>query len=400
MTTIFTEPIPISIDGAAQGAAQNLAEHRRCYGHANRKGLLESVGSAGLVGHGGAKFPVARKWQAAIDAGGSGIVVCNGAESEPASGKDAALLQLRTHLVLDGLVETVNATDATSGVIWVHDGSLHSRHAIERSLIERQAAGLLDPPIAIAEGPRHYLTGESSSIVRALSGGRAVPLTRGAPAAISGVDGRPTVVHNVETLAKIALIAADHRPSGSRLLTLATPTARTVVDAQPLDRLASLASGIVSHDVSAVLLGGFAGSWKRWHDVAAVPLSELNGSISAGIAITLPRGQCGVTVTAEFVRYLATSSARQCGPCLFGLGELSSVMARVARGRARRRDVERLHQVSAAVSGRGACSHPDGAIKMLGSAIDVFNAEFGAHRRSQTCELRHEPVHAVSRRVA
>ena len=104
--------------------------------------------------------------------------MANGAESEPASGKDAALLQLRPHLVIDGLNATVRATRATRGVVWLHQGATHSRTAIERALVERRAAGVVDAPITIAEGPARYLTGESSTIVRALSGGPALPRAR------------------------------------------------------------------------------------------------------------------------------------------------------------------------------------------------------------------------------
>ena len=100
--------------------------------------------------------------------GGRGIVVANGAESEPASGKDAALLQLRPHLVLDGLKATVRATGSTEAVLWLHKGALHSRVSIERALVERRAAGVTDVPIRIVEGPARYLSGESTAIVRAL----------------------------------------------------------------------------------------------------------------------------------------------------------------------------------------------------------------------------------------
>ena len=55
----------------------------------------------------------------------------------------------------------------------------------------------------------------------------------------------------------------------------------------PTDRLASLTAGLVSQDISAALLGGYGGAWRHWHEVAAVPLSELDSAISAGIVITL-----------------------------------------------------------------------------------------------------------------
>ncbi|MFL6070507.1 MAG: NADH-ubiquinone oxidoreductase-F iron-sulfur binding region domain-containing protein [Actinomycetes bacterium] len=388
--TIFSESVPITPDGLARGQVHSLVEHRSAYPAPATDHLHRDVTAAGLRGCGGASFPVTRKWDAAIEAGGRGIVVANGAESEPASSKDSALLQLRPHLVLDGLSAVVRATHAKSGVVWLHQGSIHSRAAIDRALAERRAAGIFDPPITITEGPARYLSGESSSIIHALSGGPALPRTLPVPAAIRGVGGRPTVVHNVETLVRVACIASGRDHEGGRLLTVATPTTRTVLEAHPSDRLASLTSGLVGSRAAAVLLGGYGGMWYRWDDVAALPLSELGTKLGPGIVMTLPHDACGVTASARIIRNLAASSAKQCGPCIFGLGEITEVMDRIAAGRARRSDVARLQQIAAAVAGRGACHHPDGAIRMLGSAIEVFSHEFGAHRRSQQCLRRHD----------
>ena len=72
-------------------------------------------------------------------------------------------------------------------------------------------------PVRLATGPSHYLTGESSALVRALSGGPALPETRRRPTAEAGIGGRPTLVQNVETLARVGLLARTgvdgHRPT-------------------------------------------------------------------------------------------------------------------------------------------------------------------------------------------
>jgi NADH:ubiquinone oxidoreductase subunit F (NADH-binding) len=395
--TVFDARVPIRADGLADGDVQTFDQHVTALPVGPVDELLALVATAGLRGFGGADFPVARKWDTALRAGGRGYVVANGAESEPASSKDAALLQLRPHLVLDGLTAAARATNADRGVVWLKHGAWHSRAAVERALAERRSAGVVDVPISVAEGPARYLSGESSAVVNALSGGPALPLTRRVPAARSGIAGRPTVVHNVETLARVALLAAGVRPAGARLLTISTPTGRVVVEASPGDRLGVLAAGLGVVPTGAALLGGYGGRWHRWETVATTPLAQLDATISAGIVMTLPVDECGVATTARILRFLASSGARQCGPCIFGLGEISDVMDRVAAGRARRGDVTRLGQISSAVAGRGACHHPDGAISMLESAIAVFGGEFGAHRRTQRCGKSHAAAAPGSR---
>ncbi len=390
--SIFAAPVAIGAGRVALEVGQSLSEHRSAFpACVGVDDLLARVADSGMRGFGGALFPVARKWQAAIGAGGGGIVVANGAESEPASAKDAALLQLRPHLVLDGLMATARATGSTETVLWLHQGAAHSRVAVERAMVERRAAGVMDLPVRIVEGPARYLTGESSSIVRSLSGGPALPRTRSVPAAVSGVEGRPTLVHNVETLARVGLLASRGESSGTRLLSVTTvASGQTVVEAGPHATLAPIVAQLGGGDTGAVLLGGYGGTWHRWSDVATAPLQSLESLTSAGIVMALPASSCGIAVTAEIVKYLAASSARQCGPCLFGLDGLAEVMSRVSAGRARRGDVDRLESISAQVVGRGACHHPDGAVRMLGSALRVFAADLPGHRRRGSCTRRHD----------
>ena len=95
---------------SAGAARQHLGDHVRVFGArpsavgSHGAELLDAITTIGLTGRGGGHFPLARKWRTALAAGGGGTVVVNGAESESCSAKDAALLQLRPHLVLDGAV--------------------------------------------------------------------------------------------------------------------------------------------------------------------------------------------------------------------------------------------------------------------------------------------------------
>jgi NADH:ubiquinone oxidoreductase subunit F (NADH-binding) len=88
---------------------------------------------------------------------------------------------------------------------------------------------------------------------------------------------------------------------------------------------------------------------------------------------------------ADIAAYLAASSARQCGPCLFGLPAVAEVMATVAGGAAGRRDVARLDRYLAEISGRGACHHPDGAVAMVASALRAFSADVRSHLKRGEC---------------
>jgi NADH:ubiquinone oxidoreductase subunit F (NADH-binding) len=374
---------------------ETLAAHHRtfgprpsCAGEGGRV-LFRRLDAAALTGRGGGHFPVAAKWRrvqsARLARPGGSVVVANGAEGEPLSRKDSALLELRPHLVLDGLSCAAEALGANDAVVWLHEDAHIVRAAVTRALAERPAGA---PPIRIAVGPAHYLTGESSAVVRGLSGGRPVPGLARMPAAEAGVDGRPTLVQNVESLARVALLARGSDPR-SVLITLASGDQLVVVEYPEHTTLrAAVTTGLGAIAPQALLVGGYGGRWIEWDRAAGMSMreSELRGhgvSLGAGVIAPLRADECGLRRTAEIAGFLAESSARQCGPCQFGLPAVAAIMHELARGKARRRDSRRLERFLAEVDGRGACHHPDGAVALVRSALHTFADDVAEHLRGR-----------------
>jgi NADH:ubiquinone oxidoreductase subunit F (NADH-binding) len=358
--------------------------------------LLDTLESIGLTGHGGGHFPVATKWRAQLQAGGGGVVVANAAEGEPASAKDSALLQFRPHLVLDGLACAAQVVGAEDVVIWLHEGSHRSHRAVSRALAERRAAELAEPTMRVVMGPDRYLSGESSAIIRSLSGGPALPQFRRVRGATSGVHGPPTLVHNVETLARVGRAAGAGRYGyeHTTLLSVAHDDVRTVVEVDPaaaLDEVVGAVTGLTRNQLpQAVLVGGYGGAWCSWDRLVGVSADENSVreeglSLGAGVLIPVAADECGLSQASLIANYLAASSARQCGPCLFGLRSVADLLAELVDGRSRRRDLTRLSRFLAEITGRGGCSHPDGAVRMISSAVTTFAEDVESHLRRGTC---------------
>ena len=349
-------------------------------------GLVDVIDGRGEGGRGGAWFPVAAKWRSMLAQPPGGVVVGNGAEGEPASAKDAAVLQSRPHLVLDGLEIAAEAVGATEIIIWLHEGDHRTELAVREALAQRQRNGPRSP-IRVEVGPAGYLTGESSAVIRALSGGPALPMFRHAPATVSGVAGRPTLLHNVETLARIALVARDGLAADTRLLTVTGNGSRTAIETDPDATItdALLAGGVEPRSLQAVLLGGYGGQWLPWSDAAGLPLSALGKSLGAGILIPLDRDRCGLRLTAELDHYLAAASARQCGPCMFGLPALADLFRQVADGGGGRRRLRRVRELLDEVTGRGACHLPEAAVNITTTALACFAADVDSHVNRGRC---------------
>ncbi len=222
-------------------------------------------------------------------------------------------------------------------------------------------------------------------MVNLLSGRDALPALARVPAARSGVDGRPTLVQNVETLARVALLARG-ATADTALVTVAARHHRVVAE---VPRTATVASA-VSHTVGgrppyAVLVGGYGGRWVSWREAKAMPAD----GAGAGVLLPLVPGQCGLRRTADIVGYLADHGAGQCGPCRFGLPATAEVVRDLADGRTRARDLRRLQRYLAEIAGRGACHHPDGAVSVVRSALAVFAPDVEAHLSGR---CRHEPA--------
>jgi NADH:ubiquinone oxidoreductase subunit F (NADH-binding) len=384
-------------DPVSELEPEGLAAHERrhgprpsCYGTGGHD-LLTALDSAGLTGRGGGHFPAGTKWRRVRTAGrdhpDGPIVVANGAEGEPLSRKDSALLELRPHLVLDGLACAAEAVGADEAIVWLHAGAHYARSTITRALAERAAHRPDEPRIRVAVGPDHYLTGESSAVVRGVSGGPARPGFARVPAAQAGVHGRPTLVQNVDTLARVARLARGDDP-GTVLLTLSGRD-HLVVDEFPVRTTLrhAVTTTLGASAPQALLVGGYGGRWIPW-SAATVALHDCltrcaGPSIGAGVVHALPAGYCGLQRTAVIAGFLADSSARQCGPCRFGLPAIAEVVSDLARTRARRRDSRRLERFLTEVSGRGACHHPDGAVGLVRSALDTFAEDVAAHLRGR-----------------
>jgi NADH:ubiquinone oxidoreductase subunit F (NADH-binding) len=360
-------------------------------------GLIRELERANLLGRGGAGFPVARKWRT-VKANGAGraVVLANGAEGEPLSRKDRTLMVERPHLVIDGALLAAEAVQASDIIFYVGSEHRAAVSAIRRALGERPERAA--QCARLVEAPPGYISGEESAAVHYVNAGDARPTMTPPRPFERGVDGRATLVQNVESLAVAALIAAgDH--SATALLTASGAVRRGGVYEFPLSASpADLAdaAGDPTRDVQAVLIGGYFGSWGHADDVWSLPLSPISLrtrglTFGCGVLYFLPVDSCGVDATARIMSYLAGQSGRQCGPCVFGLSAIADATRRLAERAPQPGDLERITRWGGLLAGRGACKHPDGATGLLRSALEVFADDFAAHQRRRCIRTHAAP---------
>ena len=146
------------------------------------------------------------------------------------------------------------------------------------------------------------------------------------------------------------------------------------------------AGGAVTRS-SAVLVGGYFGSWltpaqARRTRLCNEDLRPLGGGVGCGALVVLPPDACGLKETARIMSWLAGESAGQCGSCVFGLAAIAGGTVDLFKGDD---TIERLQRWADQVEGRGACQFPNGAVRLLRSALDVFGGEIDRHVSGEGC---------------
>lgn len=380
----------------AAGTDAGITDHERSFGPLPAHGVdahfIDVLKAAGLTGRGGAAFAAWRKAAATKEArtgtriSAKPVVIANGAEGEPLSFKDKTLLAHAPHLVIDGLLTAARAVSGTR--LYVYTTAVNIP-AVEAALAERHDGRR----IRVIEAPDTFISGEASAVVNGIANGIGLPLDNRRRLSESGLKSRPTLVLNVETLAHIALIArygsawfrtaGSQRDPGTRLVSVTGHGGEQILEVAGDSRLGEVLAQaeIDPSTIQAVLVGGYHGRWVKPLDYSLSPAGPASHTVrpGAGVIHVLPDSQCGLEVTAQILSYLADESAKQCGPCMFGLPAMARVLNAIAYGGRDPQLVRELDRLSKLVTGRGACHHPDGTAQLVSSTLETFSADVAAH---------------------
>jgi NADH:ubiquinone oxidoreductase subunit F (NADH-binding) len=399
MTTVeMTAPLaPAPLGGAATwtiGAPRVLAgvdRYADLAGHRSVHGPLPALDvdrlsrlleQSGLAGRGGAGFPFGTKLRSLR--GTRPTVVVNGSESEPASYKDRTLLRRTPHLVLDGALAVAGAVSAGEVIVAVHDPA--AAEAARAAVRERPDRHGVDVRVELTGGT--FVAGEARTLLRVLDGGPALP-----PGRRDLPTARGKLVSNAETFAQLAVLvrlgAQRFAESGTRaepgttLLTVGGAVSRPGVVELPLGTpLGILLRAAGADDARYIVAGGYHGAWLAPHPdvpISRAGLTAARATLGAGVLYVLDHRTCALGELANVAQWLAAQSAKQCGPCRFGLPALAADVADAVHGHPAA--VARALKHAQLVTGRGACAHPDGAARFVQSGLAALSDELRAHQR-------------------
>ena len=383
------------------GDAMTLAAHVGIHGplpNIAPNQLIEEVERSGLRGRGGADFPTARKLRAVAARRRVGPMLVNGSETEPASAKDRLLLARLPHLVLDGAVLAAGAVGSSEVIVKVGESARDALQALDGAISMRSGDRVRFQVVA---GPEGYVAGEESAVVHYLNSSVAKPTFVPPRPFERGYRGRPTLIQNPETLAQLALVARFGSEwyrelgtvvdPGSALVTITgavrAPGVYELAFGTPMSHLLEAAGG-PAEPLQALLVGGYFGTWVDASRAVGLRLSRedlrsVGCSLGSGVLIALGESACGLHESARVISYLAEQSAGQCGPCVYGLRAIADAFGGLADGVGGARERDRVLRWCSEVRGRGACHHPDGAVRFVESALRVFGRDVQGHSRGR-----------------
>jgi NADH:ubiquinone oxidoreductase subunit F (NADH-binding) len=365
--------------------------------------LLAEVDLSGLLGRGGAAFPMGTKLHSVRNAGLRGshtVVVANGEEGEPASVKDRWLLRNRPHLVLDGLRLAARIAGARDVYVYVSDQAAAT--AVHSALAEGASDAFGETTVSVVTVEPGYVAGEETAAVRFINGGQAKPTDKPPRPFEEGVHGVPTLVSNVETLANLPFI---HGHGSQSFRSLGTPMSpgtflATITGAGRPAALYEIPHGaafsellelhgLAADAVVGVLMGGYFAGLINSEILDACLDHESIRRLGSGLgcgAISLLTQDCPVAVAASVLEYFDRENAGQCGSCFNGTAAMAAAAGALRDGAATEEDLARLERWSVVLRGRGACATLDGATFVAATLLRQFPQTVARHLRND-CDV-------------
>ena len=378
---------------------------------------IAEIRKSGLRGRGGGGFPTAAKWESCRNAPSSdGIryVICNADEGDPGAYMDRSLLEGNPHSVIEGMIIGAYAIGSHHGYVYVrHEYPLAVRN-LSIALDQAREYGLLgqdilgsgfDFDIKVSRGGGAFICGESTALMASLEGKIGEPRPKHIHTVVSGLNGRPSNLNNVETWANVPLIinrGADwysqigtEGSKGTKIFSLVGKINNTGLIEVPM----GITLREIIHDIGggipngkrfkAVQTGGPSGGCIP-ESLIDLPvdfdkLTEVGSMMGSGGMIVMDENTCMVDIARYFIKFLTEESCGRCVPCREGLDRMLDILTDITEGRGKEEDIELLEELGGVIKEASLCALGSTAPNPVLSTIRYFRDEYEAHIRERRC---------------
>jgi len=377
--------------------------------------VVDEVKRSGLRGRGGAGFPTGVKWETCRNNHGSiKYAICNADEGDPGAFMDRSILEADPHAVLEGLAIAAYAIGSGEGYIYVRAEYPLAVKRLRVALAQAEEDGYLGKGILgsdfnfnvhIMEGAGAFVCGEETALIASIESRRGMPRPRPPFPPESGLDGKPTIINNVKTLATIPVImekGADwytgigtEKSRGTTVFALTGKIANSglveVPMGTPLSKIVYEIGGGIPRErqLKAVQTGGPSGGCipARFVDspIDYESLAKLGSIVGSGGMVVMDEATCMVEIARYFLSFTQAESCGKCTPCRLGTRQMLEILTRITEGRGKDEDIDDLLSIASTVKDCSLCSLGKTAPNPVISTINYFREEYEAHIREKKC---------------
>jgi NADH-quinone oxidoreductase subunit F len=378
--------------------------------------LIDMVTASGLRGRGGAGFPAGRKWSFIPKGDVEKYVCVNTDEGEPGTFKDRALVEKDPHQIIEGVIIASYAVGAQRAFVYIRGEFFLGVKRWIKAIDDAYAKGFLGENIlgsgysldlSVHRGAGAYICGEETALIESLEGKRGEPRKKPPYPASVGLWGKPTLVHNVETLANIPHIVnrgpewyasiGTPKSTGPKIFCISGHVRNRDIFELPLgvslrELLFEHAGGMASDRKLKAVIPGGASTPMLTPDQLDVSLDfeslEAAGTmLGTGAVMVMDQGTCMVDVARRLMRFFQHESCGRCTPCRTGTTRMVSILERIERGEGDEGDIERLEALANGLQGITFCPMGDAAANPVLSSLRHFRDEYEYHIRHKRCPM-------------
>ncbi len=383
--------------------------------------VIEEVARSGLRGRGGGGFLTGRKWRSARDAHGQPkYTIANGDEGDPGAFMDRSLMEGDPHAVLEGMIIGAYAIGSSRGYVYVRNEYPMAVKHLTMAINAAREFGLLGQNILgsgfsfdvrINRGAGAFVCGESTALMASLEGRVGEPRAKYIHTVESGLDGKPSLLNNVETWANvppIILNGADwfasfgtEKSKGTKVFSLVGKVKNTGLVEVPMGMtlrqiIFDIGGGIPDGKAfKAVQTGGPSGGCIPAEcldePVDFDRLAELGSMMGSGGMIVMDEDTCMVHVARYFVAFLKDESCGKCTPCREGIAQMLDILTRITKGEGREGDIDTLETLGTLLEDTALCALGKTAAYPVLSTLRCFRDEYQTHIREKRCPAKECP---------
>ena len=349
----------------------------------------DNIIKADLRGLGGAGFRTAKKWKLVSNEKGPRYLAVNGDEGEPGTFKDKYYLEKEPHMFLEGMLMAATSINAEKCFIYIRDEYPAVLKILKDEIIKLENEKIIPLNyIDLRRGAGAYICGEESAMIESIEGKRGLPRHRPPYVGQSGIFGKPTLVHNVETLYWVAKIMREgpeiftdfnkNNCMGLRSYSVSGRVKKPGLYLLPsgstiLDIIEASGGMIEGHQFKAYQPGG-ASSGLLPATINDVPLDfdtldKYNTFIGSAAVVVLSDKDKIKDVALNMIEFFKSESCGQCTPCRVGCEKAVNIMKQ------KDWDISLLQDLCEVMESSSICGLGQAATNPIKSSISFFSEE-------------------------